>query len=218
MTLAVEPYAKSFQPGTLGWAAADLEDEEFERAWNDGQYEIIEGVLTQMPPANFDGNVALSLLRRIVERHLEAMGQNPVFTHEDDLILSETRVVRTDMTYMSESDRARQREANKARGGRRSSKLTYGRLLVPPTLIVESVSPGHGTHDRTTKRAWYAEARVPNYWILDRFEKSLECLVLDGKAYRADSMGRNNDEVRPALFAGLVIPLKQVWGEAADET
>jgi Uma2 family endonuclease len=213
MTPATELEEKVFQPGTLGWTANDLEDDTFEHAWDEGRFEIIEGALTQMPPANFDGSQALAGLEMILYRHLLASGERVRFTHEIDLILKEDRVVRPDMAYISEADLARQREANKARGGRRTSKMTYGRVLVPPTLIVESVSPGHGAHDRQTKRAWYAEARVPNYWILDRFDKSLECLVLEGDVYRTDAAGRNDEDVRPTLFPGLVISLAEIWDE-----
>ena len=86
-------------------------------------------------------------------------------------------------------------------------------MMVPPTLVIESVSWGHEAHDRDTKRRWYAEGKIPNYWILDAQEKSLECLVLDGQDYRVDQTGRDRDEVRPAAFGGLVIPLVKLWAD-----
>lgn len=41
------------------------------------------------------------------------------------------------------------------------------RLVGDVLLIVEIVSPGSTTHDRVTKRAVYAEAGIPGYWIVD---------------------------------------------------
>lgn len=41
------------------------------------------------------------------------------------------------------------------------------RLAGPALLVVEIVSPGSRINDRVTKRAAYAEAGVPAYWIVD---------------------------------------------------
>lgn len=53
---------------------------------------------------------------------------------------------------------------------------------------------------------------MPNYWLIDAFNRSLECLVLDGPTYRVDVAGRGDDELRPSLFPGLVIRLGELWG------
>ncbi len=82
---------------------------------------------------------------------------------------------------------------------------------MPPTLVVEAVSPGHEEHERDPQRRWYAEAGVPNFWILDGYAGSLECLTLADKTYRIDQAGREGDELRPSLFPGLVIPLADLW-------
>ena len=41
-------------------------------------------------------------------------------------------------------------------------------------LGVEVVSPSTGDDDRTTKRDYYRRAAVPEYWIVDLDERSLE--------------------------------------------
>jgi Uma2 family endonuclease len=53
-------------------------------------------------------------------------------------------------------------------------------------LAVEVVSPGKRNRQRDLeeKREEYAEARVPEYWIVDEEERRLTVLVLDGDAYR----------------------------------
>ncbi len=97
---------------------------------------------------------------------------------------------------------------NAARGRKR---LKYGRWLVPPTLIIESISLGHEAHDEETKRQWYEQFGVPNYWLLNAYAKTLRCLVLDGGAYRIDQEGQGDAELTPSLFPGLVVPLKTLW-------
>jgi Uma2 family endonuclease len=206
----VDTALRPFEPGTTGWSAADLYDPHIERRWFQGRFEIIDGVLTMMAPAYYAGGRGLSKLLVVCDNYLSARGLRGFFAIEPDIILDESRVVRADLAYMSEDDERRQ-EQSAAKAGR--SDPNRSRLLVPPTLIVESVSPGHEQHDRRTKFRWYAEFGVPNYWILDAFEKSLVCWVLDGSTYRQDAAGRGGDEIRPGLFPELMIPLKMIWGE-----
>ena len=161
-----------------------------------------------MPPAYFSGGQALQELVFVLKSHLKQASLSDKFAAEADLILDEARVVVADAIWMSAKDRERQSHAISLAG---RSDANRTRILVPPTLIIESVSPGHELHDRKLKRRWYAEFGVPNYWILDGFDYSLECLILDNGAYRIDAAGRENDEVRPSLFPGLAISLGSLW-------
>jgi Uma2 family endonuclease len=52
------------------------------------------------------------------------------------------------------------------------------RLTVPVFLVVEIVSPGSTVHDRVTKRAVYAEAGVPAYWLVDLVASEIVALRL----------------------------------------
>jgi len=206
---------RKFAVGTTGWTADDLDDPEIEREWQRGAYEIVEGVLTQMPAAYHDGTLPLGRLRRMIERHLDRGSLPGEFTHEDDFIVGRRRVARVDMMFMTPEDHRRQIEAHRRRG--RLPRLRFGRILVPPTLIVEALSLGHEEHDQETKRQWYGEFGVPNYWLLNPYARSLECLVLDRGSYRVDQHGRDRDEVRPSLFGGLVLPLAELWWDPVDE-
>jgi Uma2 family endonuclease len=202
---------REFVPGTTGWSVDDLDDPAIERLWCQGRYEIVEGVLTVMAPAFFDGGYALQRLLFVLRDHTEARGIEGAFATAVDMILNKRRLPVVDAVFMCAEDLERQKNAHAATGKRR--QLKYGRLLVPPTLVIESVSLGHEAHDRETKRGWYAEAGIPNYWLLDAQQRSLECLVFESDDYRIDQSGRNADEIKPTLFPGLVIPLAQLWAE-----
>ena len=201
---------RAFMPGTTGWSADDLDDPDVEREWERGAYEIVEGVLTIMPPAYFDGSMALQNLIDVLKENFDRAGRRGAFGPEVDLIIGKKRVARVDAVWMSQSDLDRQKSLNASTG---KNRLRYGRLLVPPTLVIESISMGHADHDRETKRRWYAEFGVPNYWLLDAYEQTLECLKLDRTDYAVDCAGRGESELRPSSFPGLLIPLRTVWGE-----
>ena len=65
--LTASTLPRPFRVGTTGWTAADLDDPRIERLWERGAYEIVEGVLTKMTPAYFDGSVARQSLIDTVE-------------------------------------------------------------------------------------------------------------------------------------------------------
>jgi Uma2 family endonuclease len=86
-----------------------------------------------------------------------------------------------------------------------------------PDLVVEIASPSSRRYDRVKKLRWYAEIGVPEYWVIDPEERTVERLVLEGTEGRsgqykiADAL--SEDEVfRPASFEGLEVPLRELWG------
>ena len=197
---------RRFRVGTTGWTAADLDDPLIEAEWEKGRFEIVEGVMTRMPPAYYEPSRALKRLIRLTDAAIELTDPDGEVVTEVDLIIGDLRVAVVDGIYLSPKDRAAQRKANAGKHG-----FEYGRIVVPPTLVIESLSRGHETHDRETKRRWYSEAKIPNYWLLDARAKTLECLVLTGASYVLDVSGEGVDDVRPGLFPSLVIPLRFLW-------
>ena len=151
--------SKPFKPGTTGWVAADLEDPEIEARWVQGRYEIVEGVLTEIPAAYFSGAKRLYKLQLQVSTYQQATKSAGNFANEVDIAFDDSRVVRADAVWMTREDEAR-RAAAVARMATAGHDPDRVRLLVAPTLAIESVRPGHEAHDRRTKRKWYVEFGV----------------------------------------------------------
>jgi Uma2 family endonuclease len=63
------------------------------------------------------------------------------------------------------------------------------RLALPVLLVVEVVSKGSRTNDVVTKRAAYAEAGVPAYWLVDPERARITCLRLAGTDYEVYAEG-----------------------------
>jgi Uma2 family endonuclease len=201
--------SRPFEAGTTGWTAHDLDDPQIEAQWFAGRYEIVEGVLTQMPPAYFAGGSALYELMKRVENHLVARQIHVRFAPEVDIVVSEARVVHADAAMLTQTDLAMQEAAAKTAPSRPSVRRT--RILIPPTLVIESVSPGHEFHDQRTKRGWYAEFGIPHYWVLDAFEQTLECLTLAGGSFKTDAVGKGAEVLHPVWPEGLAISLGALW-------
>src|SRR3954453_1271396 len=207
---AIREPRREFRVGTLGWTADDLDNPKIERLWEKGRYEIVEGVLTEMPPAEFDSSKRLLRLVRVLADHVDEQGVDGSFAMEVDLIVSQRRVAVVDAVYLTSADERRQ-AALYAKKPNRKPRVWFGRLMIAPTLIIESISVGHEAHDRETKRWWHAEAGVKNYWLFDGMRRTLECLVLKGDDYVVQVTAKGNRELRPALFPGLVLPLSKLW-------
>jgi Uma2 family endonuclease len=208
--VASKPRSRRLIAGSTGWTAEDLDKPAIERQWEAGHFEIVEGVLTLMPPAYFDGGGALYSLVRVVDDHLRGAGNPGRFGFEVDLVLGSTRVVKPDAVLLLSDDLRKQKRIESARNGKRRRKLVYGRLRIPPSLVIESISFGHEHRDEVLKRQWYAEAGIPNYWLLDAFKKSLVCMVLEERNYLIDVEGRRGT-IRPSTFPGLKIRLADLW-------
>jgi len=201
---------RTFTPGTTGWSAEDLLDPEIERLWEIGSYEIVEGVLTIVPPAQFASSSSLLNLLFLVTRFMDDNGIEGQFGIEADYIISSHRVARTNALLLMEADFRRHRRTSQV-SRRYKRKGRIGRITQPPTLVIELISLGHERHDRVVKRGWYEEAGVPHFWILDEVNQTLECYRHDAVKFMLDAKGRGDDTVRPSLFKGLSIPLQRLW-------
>lgn len=80
-------------------------------------------------------------------------------------------------------------------------------LELVPDLIVEIVS-GRRSYDRITKRAIYAEAGVPEYWIVDPLLGQIE-LVAGSTTLAVVTEGSVESHVAP----GLVVALSEIFPE-----
>jgi Uma2 family endonuclease len=201
---------RAFVPGTTGWTVDDIREPQNLRRWSEGRHELVEGVLTTMPPQGLHTVRPLDRLRRLIERHLDASEQSAECLTEVDVQLSPSRIVRPDMILMTADQLSRQRELEEEQ---HLGVEDYCPIFVWPTLIVESVSPGHQQHDRVTKRTWYAEAGIAQYWLLTAHERSLVCLEPQNGRYLESVAGRDDQTILGPACGGITIPLATLWAK-----
>jgi Uma2 family endonuclease len=94
--------------------------------------------------------------------------------------------------------------------GRADAADRYGLVGGRPELVVEVISPRYRRHDRVRKLDWYASIGVPEYWLVDPEERTIERLVLTGSHYTI-AQTATDGFFRPASFEGLEIPLELLW-------
>ena len=135
---------------------------------DDGRrYELIGGAIVMTPAPGVDHQRVSRRLQRLLE---DAWPEMEIFNSPIDLDLPEEQRVQPDLVAVE-----------RGRTGRR--------LSLPVPLVVEIVSPGSQTNDRVTKRATYAAAGIPAYWIVDPDGGIVTRFVLEGAEYRVAAEG-----------------------------
>ena len=83
-------------------------------------------------------------------------------------------------------------------------------------LVMEVVSDDNRTHDLVTKRVEYAEAGIPEYWIVDPRERKITVLTLRGNQYNVHACVGPGEQATSALLPGFTIDVTAVFNAAAD--
>lgn len=111
---------------------------------------------------------------------------------------------------------------------RNKIKRTY--IDGAPDLVVEVLSPGTAKNDRGYKKSIYESGGVPEYWLVNPADKSIEVYLLEnGKytldnvytLYPAEELEEMTDEERAAivtefkchLYDDLIIRLDDIFGD-----
>lgn len=77
-------------------------------------------------------------------------------------------------------------------------------------LVVEIVSPDNVERDTVMKRADYAAAGIPEYWIVNPVEETITVLQLDGSAYVAHGVFHRGDTATSALLQAFAVSVDAV--------
>jgi Uma2 family endonuclease len=78
-------------------------------------------------------------------------------------------------------------------------------------LVVEVVSPDGSERDIEEKRLDYAEAGIPEYWIVNPLDVSITVLALDGQAYRLHGRFGRGERATSELLPGFSVSVDEVF-------
>ena len=80
-----------------------------------------------------------------------------------------------------------------------------------PDLAVEILSPSTAGHDRATKLPIYAEARVPEVWLIDPRARTVEVLRLQAAKYWVEATYAGHQILTSNLIPGWQLPLDDLF-------
>lgn len=81
----------------------------------------------------------------------------------------------------------------------------------PPDLVIAIASPGTRTHDRNTKLAAYARGRVPEYWLAEPADQTIEVLVLEDGVYQSLGVFAGGALLPSRVLPGLPVRVEQFF-------
>ena len=80
--------------------------------------------------------------------------------------------------------------------------------------VAEVVSPDRPERDTVTKRQDYAEARIPEYWIVDPIDETVTVLVLEGDVYAEHGVFRRGQHATSRYLEGFSVSVAEVFDAA----
>ncbi len=93
----------------------------------------------------------------------------------------------------------------------RSDSRCRDRYWLGADLVVEVVSPDDPDRDLVEKRADYAEAGIPEYWIVDPRDQTITVLALEGDVYVEHGVFVAGDSAGSRLLEGFAADVTAVF-------
>ena len=157
--------------------------------------ELLRGRLMMMSPAPTPRHQHVGMFLWKFFDGLAAKRGGIAFAAPVDVVLLERTIAQPDVVYL--------------RAGR--EHLVGKRISGTPDLVVEVLSPSTTTRDRVEKLDLYAQAGVPEYWIVDPASHVVEFHTLDGPTYRVTA--NDKGEYQSPQFEEVHIDLTAFWQE-----
>jgi Uma2 family endonuclease len=80
-------------------------------------------------------------------------------------------------------------------------------------LVMEVVSNDDRRRDLETKRQEYAEAQIPEYWIVDPQRSTITVLRLEGDRYEVAGEYRPGEQARSVILPGFTVDVTAVFNQ-----
>lgn len=160
------------------------------------RYEIIEGELYMTPAPVTEHQRILGRLFRLLDEFVRKNNLGEVFVAPTDVVLSMTDVVQPDILFISKGH---------------SHIITKKNIISAPDLVIEIISEGTETIDRTMKKTLYEKYGVKEYWIVDPETKTIECFSLKEAKFTLVGSYTTSGSCESALLEGLNVELKEIF-------
>ena len=162
----------------------------------DGVWELVDGVPTKMTAPNLEHQHLIGLLYWTMRAYLMGIVPPPgVALLGVGVALSQFRVPVPDLVYIR---------------AERMPILTNRIVNGIPDIVVQALSQDRAK-DLTRNRQWYAEAGIPEYWILDPVHDTLTILELTDGRYTERAVLTASDTLTTPTLPGFTLPLTKLF-------
>ena len=173
--------------------------------WSDEEYlwltdrcnrlvEFTDGHVQELPMPTFTHQAILAFLYRLFHEHLDPRG---------GVVMFAALRMRIRAGKFREPDLLLLRD--------RSDSRCQDRYWLGADLVAEVVSPDDPDRDLIEKRADYAEAGIPEYWIVDPRDQTITVLTLDGDTYVEQGVYNAGESAASSLLGGFAADVTAVF-------
>ncbi len=171
---------------------------DYARLPEDGmRYEVIRGELFMAPDPRPLHQVVITLISYFLVEFLRVNRLGKTFVSPIDVVLPQQLgdPVQPDIVFIANE---------------RLSIVGELNIQGAPDLVMEVLSPSNPEYDRTLKYEIYAEAGVPEYWIIDPHERTIEVFALRDGSY--EQLGRygEGETARSELLDGFTAAINEI--------
>ena len=156
--------------------------------------EFTDGRIEELPLPTFTHQAILSFLHALFRAWLKPRGGVVVFSGLR-MRIREGKFREPDLLLLRE----------------RSDARCQDRYWLGADLVAEVVSPDDPDRDLVEKRIDYAEAGIPEYWIVDPRDETITVLVLDGDIYVEHGVHARGEEAASPLLDGFSADVTAVF-------
>ena len=162
------------------------------------RYELIEGELYVFCAPGIPHQLVLHQLQRKLGDYLE---DNPIGTlvPGPGAVFDKYNSVIPDLVFVSHE--------------RWKTIVAKDRFNAAPDLVIEIVSPGNTNYSRdfNLKRKVYAKFRVPEYWIVDCWSRSVIIFRREDDTLKEVTRFGQTDALESPIFPGLSLKLSDIF-------
>ena len=162
--------------------------------WTNRLIEFTDGTVELLPMPTVEHQAILQFLNRLFDTHLAPLG---------GFVLFAGLRVRIREGKFREPDLAALRS--------RSDPRNEARYWRGADVVAEVVSPDDPARDLVAKRADYAEAGIPEYWIVDPRVETVTVLTLAGEAYVEHGVFSRGDTATSPLLDGFAVDVAALF-------
>ena len=156
--------------------------------------EFTDGRIEELPLPTFTHQAVLSFLHSLFRAWLKPRGGVVVFSGLR-MRIREGKYREPDVLLLRD----------------RSDPRCQDRYWLGADLVAEVISPDDPDRDLVEKRADYAEAGIPEYWIVDPRDETMTVLVLDGDTYVEHGVHARGDRAASPLLDGFAADVSAVF-------
>jgi Uma2 family endonuclease len=159
-------------------------------------YEIMNGFLYMTPVPSWSHQEVVLEIATHLRSYIQPRKLGGVFVAPVDVELAPNMVFQPDVVVLLKAGR---------------DKLRSNHIVGAPDLVIEVVSPDSAVYDRHDKNVAYAQAGVPEYWIVDPSSRTVELLALEGEKYRVAGVFQGKAVLPSKVLPGFNVAVEKFF-------